>query len=237
MGCSPGQIVSSDFPLSYSDLRERDVGEQGRFEAFAAPPQGGSWRPGTVHDRVTGPICTILSAWAMQKIAERQLDAIRSPHEESPDEELPEGRDWTGGHIDVSPQGIFLVVHCLEKTLDVLHRLRALSPLLTSPQAPAATDVSVEVEFDSDLDPDTVFDLDFEIVGDSLADLSNEWPVVPRGRSVEEKKDADPPDTSGPRRGTSPPLLSSSSPFDASTSPTTRPWSRGPGSPFARSSR
>jgi hypothetical protein len=39
--------------------------------------------------------------------------------------------------------------------------------------------------------PFTDFDVDGELTGDSLADFSNEWPVVPRGRSVADDDEPD----------------------------------------------
>ena len=112
---------------------------------------------------------------------------------------------------DVSPQGVALVTECLERTLELFYRLRGMAPVRDSQPAPATTAVSSDFEsrpdldsdFDSDSDfdpnsdvdfdsdPDTVFDLDSELVDDELADLSNEWPVVPRGRSVEDQADGD----------------------------------------------
>ena len=199
MSCSFEQIVSSDSTLSYSD---QGVGEQGRFDAFAAA-LGRELAPGSVLERVLAERA-ILSAWTMQRIAAKQRDAIKNPQGESRGEESPEGRYLTGGHVDLSPQGVFLVTHCLEKTLDALDRLRALPALHASPPAPAVADVSSEAACDSDLDPDTVFDRDSELDGDSLADFSNEWPVVPRGRMVEDFADADADDPACVAQGDEP---------------------------------
>ena len=112
------------------------------------------------------------------------------------------------GDVDVSPRGVSLVSDCLEKTLELLHRLREMAPVEASQPAPAATDVTSDFDFESgfdcDPDPDTVFDFDSELVDDHLADLSNEWPVVPRGRSVEDQPDGDTGDRDRSDRGEEP---------------------------------
>ena len=133
----------------------------------------------------------------MQTIAEREIEAIRNPRAQG----LEPG--------DVSPQGVALVTECLERTLELFYRLRGMAPVRDSQPAPATTAISSDFEsrpdldsdfesdsdfdpnsdIDFDSDPDTVFDLDSELVDDHLADLSNEWPVVPRGRSVEDQAD------------------------------------------------
>jgi uncharacterized protein (DUF433 family) len=132
----------------------------------------------------------LLSAWTLQTMAEAELVAIV----EGPGEDMSRRRVAAPAGVDVSPQAVYLAANCLEKALDLFLRLRADASLPGNPPAPTAGAV-VPHGTDSGVDPDTetFFDLDFELDDDELADLSNEWPVVPRGRGVDdvERTEAD----------------------------------------------
>jgi hypothetical protein len=162
----------------FSQALDRDLAPRGVLERVLA-------------DRV------ILSAWTLREIAEKELAAIRSPQGPVNCAELVECQGAALGygysHIDVSPQGVSLVADCLGTTLEVLHRLRAVAPVPASPSVPTGTEATSDFERDSDTDSDpiTVFDHDGELDDLELADLSNEWPVVPRGRSAEDLPDTD----------------------------------------------
>jgi uncharacterized protein (DUF433 family) len=170
------------------DPRATVVGEHPQFSTFAAAlicelaPQSGLEH--VLADRV------ILSAWTLQLVGEKELVAIGNPFPGNPcDEALTHRRIRLAG-VDVSPQGISLVVQGLAQALAALQSLRTQAPLPAGPrgQVHPAADVTAELEIEGDLDagPDSVFDFDHELDDEHLADLSNEWPVVPRGRSVED---------------------------------------------------
>lgn len=94
---------------------------------------------------------------------------------------------------DGSPQNILLVTQCLEKSLDLLLGLRAQAPLPGSQPVtdPDSRQECADSDTDFEVDSDSVFDFDSELKDDQMADLSNEWPVVPRGRSVDQPEGDD----------------------------------------------
>jgi len=190
-----GQFNPFDFALGEHSTCDPDSGIENRFTQFSGA-LARELAPRNLLERVLADRI-ILSAWTMQMIAEKELDAIRNPRVQGRFDELLRGRGAAQGHadVDVSPRGVSLVADCLETTLELFHRLRAMAPVEASRPAPAVTDVSSDFDSDfdsdSDSDPDTVFDIDSELVDDHLADFSNEWPVVPRGRSVEDQPEGD----------------------------------------------
>ena len=194
-----GQFTQFDFTPGDRGTCDPDSGTASRFTRFSEA-LARELAPRNLLERVLADRI-VLSAWTMQVIAEKEFDAIRNPHVRGRFDEFLVGRGEAQGHgnVDVSPRGIALVANCLGKTLELLHGLRALAPAEASQPAPAATDVSSDFVSDSDFNsdsdfdsgPDTVFDVDSELVDDHLADLSNEWPVVPRGRTVEDQPDED----------------------------------------------
>jgi hypothetical protein len=189
-----GQFNPFDFVQGEHGTCDPVSGTENRFTQFSGA-LARELAPRNLLERVLANRI-ILSAWTVQMIAEKELDAIRNPRIPGRFDDLLGGRDAARGHadVDVSPRGVSLVVDCLETTLELFHRLRAIAPVEASQPAPAAvTDVSSDFDsdFDSDSDPDTVFDIDSELVEDHLADFSNEWPVVPRGRCVEDQPDGD----------------------------------------------
>jgi Protein of unknown function (DUF433) len=130
----------------------------------------------------------VLSAWTLQLVAEKELVAIGNPFPGSPCAESLKRRRVRHAAVDVSPQGVQLVAQTLAQTLQMFRSLRAEPPLGDAEPASRGTDVTLDPETDAELDngPITVFDFDHELDDDHLADLSNEWPVVPRGRRVDD---------------------------------------------------
>jgi uncharacterized protein (DUF433 family) len=192
-----GQFNPFDFALGEHGPYEPHSGTENRFTQFSGALARQLAPRNLLEHVLAGRI--ILSAWTMQMIAEKEIDAIKNPRVQGRFDELLGGQRAAQGDsdVDVSPQSIALVADCLETTLELFHRLRATAPVDANRPAPAATDASLDLDADSDFDPDsdsgpdTVFDVDSELVEDHLADFSNEWPVVPRGRSVEDQPDGD----------------------------------------------
>jgi uncharacterized protein (DUF433 family) len=137
----------------------------------------------------------VLSAWALELIAEKELIAIGNPFPGTPCDAALKARRTRLADVDISPQRVLLVVQGLDQALAMFRRLREQAVLpepgetSTFPMTGGTSDTGTEGDSDDDLGPDTVFDLDCELVGDELAALSNEWPVVPRGRPVEDEND------------------------------------------------
>jgi uncharacterized protein (DUF433 family) len=164
----------------------RDPSREGgdrSFEAFAGAirqdlaPHGPLER--VLADRL------ILSAWTLQTVAEEELAAMCDPREAHRRDELedPDRRSSSGRQVDTSPRAIFLVTSCLEKTIDLFRRLRESDPTGWGRPAPTVTRGAKPVAQDVDPDRD----------GKDRYDFSNEWPVVPRGRRVARRADADEP--------------------------------------------
>jgi len=186
-----GQFNPFDFALGEHGTCDSDSGIEIRFTQFSGA-LARELAPRNLLERVLADRI-ILSAWTMQTIAEREFDAIRNPRAGGRFDELLGGQGAARSHndVDVSPRDVSLVADCLEKTLELFHLLRATAPVEASQPAREVTDVPSDFDSDSDSDPDTVFDIDSELVDDHLADFSNEWPVVPRGRSVEDQPEGD----------------------------------------------
>jgi hypothetical protein len=181
---------SEAFYLDQAMLGDRGTGDPDRegeksFDAFAASLLQ-ELDPRSVLERVLADR-VILSAWALQLIAEKELVAIGNPFPGSPCDESLRQRRARHAVVDVSPQAVQHVAQTLAQALQMFRSLRTEAPLRDGEPASRGTDTAVDPGTDSDLDdgPDTVFDFDHERDDDDLADLSNEWPVVPRGRGVE----------------------------------------------------
>jgi uncharacterized protein (DUF433 family) len=137
----------------------------------------------------------ILSAWTLQVLAgeeyveswNRSLRGGAGAEESS----LAGSRLRRHRRARIAPRRIFRILQCLEKAIDLFHRLRADDlfpggrPLLRKGEAPAPApaptrgyqDVPDEVDFDPE--SETHFDLDLDFDSNELADLSNEWPIIP----------------------------------------------------------
>jgi uncharacterized protein (DUF433 family) len=178
---------SEAFFLDQAILGDQGAGDPDRegtqsFDAFAATLLQ-ELEPRTVLERVLADR-VILSAWTLQLIAEKELVAIGNPFPGSPCDESLRQRRARHAAVDVAPQAVQHVALTLAQALQMFRSLRTEAPLRGGELASRGTDGAV----DSDLDdgPDTVFDFDHELDDIHLADLSNEWPVVPRGRAVED---------------------------------------------------
>jgi uncharacterized protein (DUF433 family) len=132
----------------------------------------------------------VLSAWTLHAAGVKELDSIRNPSScgSVEDSQSSGGIAGSAGCVGTSPLDAYLVVQCLGKSLDLLRSLREYGqprgarpvPSETEERAPTArrdmTDAASVFPFDQeDLDP---------------YDISNEWPVVPRGRRVVDDPDA-----------------------------------------------
>lgn len=209
-----GEFIQFDSILGDLNAGDPGSGAADRFTEFSGT-LARELAPRNLLERVLADR-VILSAWTMQMIAETELNAIGNPRARGCFEELLSGRAAAPGldHVDVSPQGIALVADCLGKALELFQRIRTMALAETSQPAPAATDDAsdfdsdFESDFDAssdfDSDPDTVFDVDSELVDDDLPDLSNEWPIVPRGRSVEDQPEGDTDDRDRPATSAEP---------------------------------
>jgi uncharacterized protein (DUF433 family) len=175
-----------------------DGGGEPSFDGFAAMLLH-ELAPRNVLERVLAER-VVLSAWTLQLVAEKELVAIGNPFPGSPCDESLKRRRMRHAAVDVSPQGVQLTAQTLAQTLQMFRSLRTEPPLGDAEPASRGTDVTLVSEIDSDLDngPVTIFDFDHELDDDHLADLSNEWPVVPRGRRVED--DGDPEVEARPAR-------------------------------------
>jgi hypothetical protein len=165
---------------------DRDRGGAPSFDAFAAALLH-ELAPRNVLERVLADR-VILSAWTLQLIAEKELVAIGNPFPGSPCDQSLKRRRVRHAAVDVAPQAVQHVAQTLAQTLQMFRCLRNEAPLPGDEPGSRFKDVTFapETEFDCDEGPCTVFDFDHELDDDHLADLSNEWPVVPRGRSVED---------------------------------------------------
>jgi uncharacterized protein (DUF433 family) len=139
----------------------------------------------------------ILSAWMLQVLAGEEYVEFwnRSLRGGDGDDDGDEESSPAGSRLRrrrrarISPRRIFWILQCLEKAMELFQRLRADSlsqggrPLLPKGEAPAPPreDRDVPDDDDVDFDPDseTHFDLDLDFDSNELADLSNEWPIVP----------------------------------------------------------
>jgi uncharacterized protein (DUF433 family) len=186
-----GPYFPSDPTLTDDGLFAAGAGSGERYLAFAAE-LGRELAPRNPLQRILADR-VILSAWTLQSIGEQQRDRICCPGGPT-DAGAPLVSGGTESGIEVTAQDVLVTVSCLEKSLDLLRRLQMVEPAqVATPARPAlGNDTATEIDIDSG--PDSVFDLDSELIDDHLADLSNEWPVVPRGRCVEEPLDADPDD-------------------------------------------
>jgi uncharacterized protein (DUF433 family) len=202
---------SEAFYLDESILANHGAGDPDRegersFDGFAAALIH-ELDPRNILERVLAER-VVLSAWTLQLIAEKELVAIGNPFPGSPCDQSLKQRRARHATVDVSPQGVQHVAQTLAQTLQTFQSLRTEAPLRGGEPASRVTDVTLDPEIDSELDngPDTVFDLDHELDDDHLADLSNEWPVVPRGRSVEDDPgpEVETETTAGDRKSTMP---------------------------------
>jgi uncharacterized protein (DUF433 family) len=190
-------VSSSDaFYLDKAIFVDQGMGEpagesENSFDAFAAALIQ-ELAPRNVLERVLADR-VILSAWTLQLITEKELVAIGNPFPGSPCDEALKRRRARHAAVDISPQSVHFAALTLAQTLQTFRSLRGEAALAGSELEIGATDENLDSEIDSgvDSDPDTVFDLDRELDDDHLADLSNEWPVVPRGTSVEDELDAE----------------------------------------------
>jgi hypothetical protein len=170
----------------FVDQGTGDPGGEGEnsFDAFAAALNQ-ELAPRNVLERVLADR-VILSAWTLQLITEKELVAIGNPFPGSPCDEALRCRRARHAAVDVSPQGVHHVAQTLVQTIQMFRSMRTEAALPETEPATRVTDVTLDDEIDSDANngPGSSFDFDQELSGDHLADLSNEWPVVPRGRSV-----------------------------------------------------
>jgi uncharacterized protein (DUF433 family) len=157
----PGDGMTYESAGRRRDGSETEEGGRRSFDAFAAE-LGRELAPRGVLEGVLAD-CVILSAWTLQSIA---------------DEEFSDARNCFDSKSCVESSGDALAVtHGLEKALEVYRRVR--EGTLVSCERPALEPVEQERPADANRDARRFY-------GDEdTSDLSNEWPIVPRGRRVE----------------------------------------------------
>jgi uncharacterized protein (DUF433 family) len=188
-----GNIQQGDAPHPESDHEPVLIARGGRrceenpFEAFAEELQR-ELAPRTLLERVLADRL-VLSAWALHSSGAKEHAAIRSGKrsDECVDQESSRPRPRSRGRAEASPQDVSFVVHTLEKTVEVLRRLREEDQPRWGRPDPAGSKLTRKaVAIDT---ADAPEDSDLDGVGDDQSEYSNEWPFVSRGTRVEGRQD------------------------------------------------